>query len=66
MCEISVRVSRRRDSLIRLHYVHRVDGQSFEFDTAEVKSVLGEVPLSEPAVLGWLDEYLEQDIKEVA
>jgi anti-sigma regulatory factor (Ser/Thr protein kinase) len=60
---LSIAVGR---SDIRLHYVHRVDGQSFEFDTAEVKNVLGETPLSEPAVLRWLNEYLEQDIKEVA
>jgi len=51
---------------VDLHYVHRVDGQTFELDTAEVKRLLGEVSLSDPAVLRWLNEYLEQDLKEVA
>lgn len=51
---------------IDLHYVHSGDGRRFEFDTAEIKRVLGDVPLSDPEVLHWLDEYLDQDIKEVA
>lgn len=60
---LSIAVGR---SDVGLHYKHRVDAETFELDTREVKSLLGEVPLSNPAVLRWLNEYLDQDIKEVA
>ena len=49
-----------------LHYVHVVDGQKFELDTADIKRVLDGVPLSAPNVIRWLSEYLDQDFKEVA
>jgi len=60
---LSIAVGR---SDVDLRYVHRVDGRTFELDTAEVKRLLDGVPLSNPTVLRWLNEYLDQDIKEVA
>ncbi len=60
---LSIAVGR---SDVDLRYVHRVDGRMFELDTAEVKRLLDGLPLSDPAVLRWLSEYLDQDIKEVA
>ena len=41
-----------------LHYVHRVDGCTFEFDTADMRAELGDVPLTHPAVRKWLEEFI--------
>jgi hypothetical protein len=45
---------------IDLHYVHRVDGRAFEFDTAELRAELGDVPLTHPAVRRWLGEFIAE------
>lgn len=43
-----------------LRYSHRMDERCFEFDTAEMCQILGEIPFTEPRVRKWLDEYLQQ------
>jgi anti-sigma regulatory factor (Ser/Thr protein kinase) len=50
---------------VDLHYVHRVDGRRFEFDTAQIRTELGDVPLSHPAVREWLREFIAQGEREV-
>jgi anti-sigma regulatory factor (Ser/Thr protein kinase) len=47
-------------------YVHRVDAREFTLDTREIKQTLGDVSLTDPSVISWLKEYLDQDLKEVA
>lgn len=47
---------------VELVYRHRVDGREFVCDTAELRAVLGEVPLSHPRVREWLREYLSEGI----
>ena len=53
-------------ALIRLNpgvdfvYRHTVDGRSFEMDTGELRAQLGDVPLSEPDVMEWIDGYLRE------
>ncbi len=53
-------------ALIRLNpgvdfvYRHTVDGRSFEMDTRELRAQLGDVPLSEPDVMEWIDGYLRE------
>lgn len=46
------------DAHLALHYVHRIDQQAFVLDSEELHQVLGDVPLSHPAVREWLDDYL--------
>jgi hypothetical protein len=41
-----------------LQYVHRRNGHSFEFDTAEIREVLDGPPLTDPAVRRWLAKAL--------
>jgi anti-sigma regulatory factor (Ser/Thr protein kinase) len=41
-----------------VHYVHRVDGEAFEFHTADMRAELGEIPLTHPAVRKWLQEFI--------
>ena len=53
-------------ALIRLNpgvdfvYRHTVDGRSFEMDTRGLRAQLGDVPLSEPDVMEWIDGYLRE------
>ncbi len=49
-----------------IHYTHRVDGKEFEFDTADFRAELGEVPLTHPEVRKWLQEFIadgERDLR---
>jgi anti-sigma regulatory factor (Ser/Thr protein kinase) len=49
-----------------LRYAHRLidtapsGDRTFEFDTADIRAELGDVPFSHPAVAQWLAEYLEE------
>ena len=55
-----------------LHYLHQVRGgtvgspprssksDKFEFDTADIRAELGDVPFTYPAVAQWLAEFLEE------
>jgi hypothetical protein len=45
-----------------LRYRHTVDGRTFSFDTHEIRSLLGDVPLSHPHVRAWLEEYLREGL----
>ncbi len=46
-------------------FVYQVDDHQFRFDDAEVKAVLDGVPLTEPDVLRFVREMLEQGTAEV-
>jgi hypothetical protein len=48
-----------------VHYLHRVDGQEFEFHTAEIKAELEDMPLSHPAVREWLQEFITRGEAEL-
>ena len=48
-----------------LRYVR--DENEFEFDTRQIKETLGnDVPLSTPAVLSWIGDYINEGIDEVS
>lgn len=46
-------------------YTHKKNGKSFVLDTRELKKILGEVPLDEPEVLSWIDEYMAEGLKGI-
>lgn len=48
-----------------VHYVHRVDGREFEFETADVRAELGGVPLTHPAVRKWLHRFIAEGEAEL-
>lgn len=48
-----------------LVYQHRADNRTFALDTREMREMLGEAPLSHPAVRQWLEEYLRQGFVEL-
>jgi hypothetical protein len=45
-----------------VHYRHAVNGREFEFDTGEMRALLGDVPLDHPQVRAWLEEFLDEGI----
>ena len=55
-----------RDHDFDLHYCHQVRGtdaddtSAFEFDTAEIKQALGDLPLTYPDVREWLNGFLTE------
>jgi len=46
-------------------YRHTTPKGSFTLDTRELRSVLGDVPLNEPAVTLWIQEYLQEQELEL-
>lgn len=48
------------DRACDLHYRHRVDDKEFEFDTADIRRELKDVPLSHPKVRNWLKEFVAE------
>jgi len=43
-----------------LCYMHRVDGETFTFDTTELRAQLDGLPLSHPLVYRWLSEFIAE------
>jgi len=48
-----------------VHYVHRVNGQEFEFHTADMRAELGEIPLTHPAARNWLQKFIAEGEAEL-
>jgi len=42
-------------------YTHRYRDQSFTLDTRELRVIMEGLPLSEPAVLGWIREFVKEN-----
>jgi len=49
---------------IRFVYQHEGPGGEFVFDSMEVQWVLGDVPVTDPAVVQWVKQYLRDRIKQ--
>ena len=47
---------------ISFQYVHRVDDRCFNLDSGEIRTALGDLPLTQPEVLAWLDDYLKENL----
>lgn len=50
---------------IRFLYRHKTDQGGFIFDTDELHAQLGDVPLSEPMVLSWIEEYINENLEDI-
>lgn len=46
-------------------YRHTVGGKLFEMDTRQLREVLGDVPFSEPDVLLWMTEYIQENLQDI-
>ncbi len=47
---------------ILFRYVHTVDDRSFSLDSGEIRAALGDLPLTQPEVLDWIDQYLKENL----
>ena len=50
---------------IRFLYRHTVDGRSFTFDTAEIREILGDVPMNDPSIMQWMTGYIQENIQAI-
>lgn len=46
-------------------FVYRRDGREFVFDTGEIRQALGGLPLNEPEIVAWIDQYVSEGLNEV-
>lgn len=47
-------------------YTHTFNGSSFDFDTRAIRETLGsEIPLSEPQVLSWIEDYINNETENI-
>jgi len=50
---------------IEFTLIYRVDENSFDFNTEEVRAMLGgDIPLNTPDVLNWIRDYIKENIEE--
>ena len=42
-------------------YTRSIDGKEFTFKSADIKVILGGVPLSEPSVMSWIEGYIAEN-----
>lgn len=47
-------------------YRHTKNGKEFVLDTRRIREVLGGVPLDNPDVLAWLDEYINEGLNDIS
>ncbi len=46
-------------------YTVRTPGEAFSVDTRQLREILGDVPLSEPAVAQWVREYIDENTRPI-
>ena len=51
---------------IELTYRHTTPNGTVELSTAELREILGDVPLSEPEVFAWIQDYLTEQEEQAA
>ena len=42
-------------------FTHRTSVGEYTLDTGEIRQIMGDIPLSEPEVIAWLTEYLQEN-----
>lgn len=47
---------------LSFRYEHRIDGREFILDTDEIKAQLEDVPITDPSVVGWIRDYMSEQI----
>ena len=46
-------------------YRRSLDGKEFTVDTRQLKEILGDVPLNEPGITGWLTDYIKENTNQL-
>ena len=47
-------------------FCHKINGQEITFDAKELREQLEDVPLNNPAVVGWIKKYLTENYKDIS
>ncbi len=50
---------------INFFYQHKIDQKMYEFNTPEIKEVLEDLPLNDPAVIRHLKEMINENLKDL-
>ena len=50
---------------IRFLYRYEVDGRAFTFDTQEIRTVLGDVPMNDPGIMNWMTAYINENMQVI-
>jgi len=64
MCS-SICIIIRMNKDIDFLYRHTIDGKSFELDTCTIRETLGDVPIDEPDVMAWIEEYIKENTAQI-
>lgn len=51
---------------INWQFIHQKDSGSVELDTAEMRSILGDVPLDSYEVIKWIEDYLKEGYESIS
>lgn len=46
-------------------YKRSLDSKQFTVDTRQLKEILGDVPLNEPGIVGWLTDYIKENTNQL-
>ena len=46
-------------------YKRKIDGREFTLDTRQLKEILGDVPLNEPSIAMWIQQYINENTKQL-
>ena len=46
-------------------YKRSLDSKEFTVDTRQLKEILGDVPLNEPGIVGWLTDYIKEKTNQL-
>jgi len=46
-------------------YKRSLDSKEFTVDTRQLKEILGDVPLNEPGIVGWLTDYIKENTNQL-
>ncbi len=46
-------------------YTRSIDGKEFTFKSSDIKIILDGVPLSEPSVMNWIEDYIRENTEQL-
>ena len=46
-------------------YTRSIDGKEFTFKSDDIKAILDGVPLSEPSVMSWIEDYIRENSEQL-
>lgn len=47
-------------------YTRSIDGKEFTFKSFDIKKILDGVPLSEPSVMSWIEDYIRENTEQLS